>query len=146
WLGLVLGGLLALPAVARAITPWPLVSAALRESGPLWQRGHYVEVLPFYLKRPTPVCDLGWSELDFGRAHLDRAAALGPSSAAPDPRRPGLFPSDDEFRTAWNGPARMLVVTHADHLKSWSDPRLALSPPLVLAREGNGKHFLLANR
>ncbi len=149
WLGLVLGGLAALPAVARAITPWPLVSAALREGGPLWQRGHYVEVLPFYLKQTTPVSDLGWSELDFGRAHLERAAALVPSSAAPDPRRaaaPGLFPSDEEFRAAWNGPARLLVVTHADHLKNWSDPRLALSPPVVLAREANGKHFLLANR
>ena len=40
----------------------------------------------------------------------------------------------------------MLVVTHADHLRNWGDPRLALAPPIVLAREDNAKHFLLANR
>lgn len=133
WLLFHAGAVLALPAVARAITPWPLVEAALAELRPgdaLWQRGHYVEVFPFYLKRLTPVSGLGWSELDFGRAH---------------PHEEGLYPDDAAFRAAWNGPARMLVVVHRGHLGIWSDPRLGLAPPRVLAREGNGKHFLLEN-
>jgi len=134
WLLMIAGALAAFPAVARAITPWPIVRAAIQELGPgqlLWQRGHYVEVFPWYLSRTTPVSGLGWSELDFGRAH---------------PHAPGLFPSDEEFRAAWNGPARMLVVAHVGHIRVWSDPKLGLRPPILLAREGNGKHFLLANR
>jgi 4-amino-4-deoxy-L-arabinose transferase-like glycosyltransferase len=134
WLGFVLGAVLAFPAVARVITPWPVVETALRELRPgeeLWQRGHFVEVMAFYLKRKTPVSDLGWSELDFGRAH---------------PHEEGLFPGDAEFVKAWNGPKRMLVLTHADHLRNWGDPRLGLTPPVILARENNLKHFLLANR
>jgi 4-amino-4-deoxy-L-arabinose transferase-like glycosyltransferase len=134
WLLLVAGALGAFPSVARAITPWPVAEAARRELSPgqlFWQRGHFLEVLPFYLDRLTPISDLAWSELDFGRAQ---------------PHAPELFPDDEAFRAAWNGQARMLVAADADHLKIWSDPRFALTPPILLAKEGNLKRFLFANR
>jgi 4-amino-4-deoxy-L-arabinose transferase-like glycosyltransferase len=133
WLVFSSAALACLPAVARSITPWSLVSKALSELGPtdvLVQRGHYLEVLPFYAKRLTPISSLGWSELDFGRSHVSTT---------------DLFPTDEEFVTLWNSERRVLAVVHRDHLEDWSGP-LGLSPPLELAREGNGKHILLANR
>lgn len=134
WLVFHLGGVLALPGVARAITPWPLVSALERELRPgdlVVQYGHYVQVVPFYLKELTPVSGLGWHELDFGKAH-DHA--------------PGLFPTEEEFARLWNGPRRVLAVVHADHLRRFGDPTRGLAPPLILARERNAKHYVVANR
>ena len=68
WLAFVAGLLIVLPGAARAITPWPIASRALEVLEPddlLLQKGHYLEVLPFYLRRLTPVASLGWSELRF---------------------------------------------------------------------------------
>jgi hypothetical protein len=123
-----------LPGAAREITPWPIASRALEVLEPddlLLQKGHYLEVLPFYLGRLTPVVSLGWSELDFGRSH--------PGSEA-------LFPSEEAFAEEWNGSRRMLVVVHRDQLGAFGRPPLSGTPAEVLAREASGKHLLLSNR
>lgn len=134
WLVFLAGASLAFPAIARAITPWRLVERTLAELGPedaLVQRGHYLEVPPFYTKRLTPIGRLGWSELDFGRAreHAD-----------------GLFPTDPEFAALWNGERRVLCIAHRDALGDFARPPIGLRPPVILAVEGNGKHVLIANR
>jgi 4-amino-4-deoxy-L-arabinose transferase-like glycosyltransferase len=134
WLAFVAGLLVVLPGAARAVTPWPVASRAveLLEAGDLLlQKGHYLEVLPFYAKRLTPIASLGWSELDFGRSH--------PGSAA-------LFPKDEEFAVSWNGDRRILVVVHRDHLEAFGRPPLSTTPAEILAREASGKHVLLSNR
>ena len=137
WLIFLSGSVAAFPAVARAITPWSLVRSVQRELRPgdrLVQRGHYLEVVPFYTRRLTPVSALGWSELDFGREHLSPL------------RRAELFPSEPDFTALWNGPQRVLAIVHRDHLKSWGDPARSLSKAVELGREGNGKHFLFGNK
>ncbi len=134
WLVFLLGAVLALPGVARRITPWPIVETMLRERRPgdlLLQRGHYLEVAPFYARTLTPVSHLGWHELNFGQAQAGRSP---------------LFPSDAEFAALWNGPRRALVIAHRDQLAAFAVPPLSSRPPVFLARASNGKHFLLANR
>jgi 4-amino-4-deoxy-L-arabinose transferase-like glycosyltransferase len=137
WLIFLSASVAAFPAVARAITPWSLVASLQRELKPgdlLVQRGHYLEVVPFYTRRLTPVSALGWSELDFGREHLS------PS------RRAELFPGEPDFTALWNGPRRVLAIVHRDHLRNWGDPAKQLSKAIELGREGNGKHFLFGNK
>jgi hypothetical protein len=134
WLAFVAALLLVLPGAAREITPWPVVSRALEVLQPddlVLQKGHYLEVLPFYLRRLTPVTSLGWSELDFGRSH---------SGTEP------LFPSDERFAADWNGSRRVLVVVHRDHLGAFAGPPLSETPARILARDRNGKETLLSNR
>jgi 4-amino-4-deoxy-L-arabinose transferase-like glycosyltransferase len=134
WLAFTAFLLAVLPGAARWVTPWPVVEAALHaleRDTVLVQRGHYLEVLPFYARRLTPVFSLGWSELDFGRSH-----------AGTEP----LFPSDETFAKLWNGPRNALVVVHRDHLAGFAKPPLSETPAGLLAGENNGKHFLLTNR
>lgn len=134
WIGFFGALVLALPSVARSVTPWPLVAALKRELRPddlLLQRGHYLQGPPFYTKRLTPVSDLGWSELEFGKEEA---------------RTRGLYLSDEEFVRRWHGPARVLCVVHFAHLRDFGDPALGLSKPHVLARSPNGKFWLVANR
>ncbi|MGZ5382225.1 MAG: hypothetical protein ACXWFQ_10200, partial [Thermoanaerobaculia bacterium] len=134
WLTFVAGLLIVLPGAAREITPWPIASRALEILEPddlLLQKGHYLEVLPFYVKRLTPVASLGWSELDFGRSH---------------PGTEALFPSDEAFAAGWNGSRRILVVVHRDQVSAFGRPPLSETPAAVLAREASGKHLLLSNR
>jgi 4-amino-4-deoxy-L-arabinose transferase-like glycosyltransferase len=134
WLLFVAALVAALPGVARHITPWPLVEAVLREKGPgdlLVQRGHYLQVVPFYARTLTPVASLGWHELNFGQSQA--------------PGSP-LFPSDEEFAALWNGPKRVLAVVHRDHLASFALSPLNAHPPSILAVTPSGKHALLANR
>lgn len=134
WIGFVAALVFALPSVARSITPWPLVAVLKRELRPddlLLQRGHYLQAPTFYTKRLTPIADLEWSELDFGRAEA---------------RRRGLYLSDEDFARKWHGPARVLCVVHFGHLRDFGNPALGLSLPHVLAKSPNGKFFLVANR
>ena len=134
WLAFVAGLLVVLPGAARAVTPWPVVEpvlAALEPGTVLVQRGHYLEVLPFYAKRLTPVSALGWSELDFGRSHAGTEL---------------LFPSDAEFAALWNGPRKVVVMVHRDHLAGFAKPPLSATVAGVLGRENNGKHVTLINR
>ncbi|HEX7615233.1 MAG TPA: phospholipid carrier-dependent glycosyltransferase [Thermoanaerobaculia bacterium] len=134
WLAFVAGLLVVLPGAARAVTPWPIASRALEileADDLLLQKGHYVEVLPFYAKRLTPISSLGWSELDFGRSHAGTAA---------------LFPKDEEFAASWNGGRRVLVVVHRDHLGAFGRPPLSDTRAEIVAREASGKHVLLSNR
>ena len=79
----------------------------------------------------TPVSRLGWHELNFGQTQA--------------PGSP-LFPSDEAFAEAWNGPERVLAVVHRDLLKDFSAPPLADRKAIVLALSPSGKHALLANR
>lgn len=134
WLGALAALLLAFPAVARSVTPWPLVAVLQRElraDDLLLQRGHYTEVVSFYTKRLTPLAGVEESELDFGR---DREEA----------RRLRL--TEEEFARRWNGPARVLCVGHVRRLSDFSDPARGLSSPHVLAVSPNGKLYLVANR
>ncbi len=134
WISFLLALLVILPAAARRITPWPLVSVLLRELSPgdvLVQRGHYLQAAPFYARRLTPVFALGWSELDFGRAQ---------------PGTEELFPKDEEFRTLWNGPQRVLAIVHRGSLPDFADPSKGLQPGRELARTASGKHVLLTNK
>jgi hypothetical protein len=134
WMVFLAGGLAAFPRVARAITPWPLVEAIHRELRPgdaLMQFGHFVQVVPYYTKRLTPICDLHWTELDFGRAR---------------PHAPGLFPSREEMAALWKSERRVLVVTYRTRLVSWRPRELDLGVPHVLASARNGKLYLLANQ
>ncbi len=134
WLAFVAGLLVVLPGAARSVTPWPVtsrVSEILDEGDLLMQKGHYLEVLPFYAKRLTPVASLSWSELDFGRSHAGTEA---------------LFPKDEEFAASWNGDRRVLVVVHRDHLSEFGRPPLSSTKAQIIAREASGKHVLLSNR
>ncbi len=134
WLAFYLGLLLILPAAARQITPWPLVSELLRDLGPgdrLVQRGHYLQAAPFYAKRLTPVFALGWHELDFGRSH---------------PGTEALFPPEESFRPLWTGPERVFAIVHEEHLRDFGDTEKGLPAGRELARTENGKYVLIANR
>jgi hypothetical protein len=134
WLGALAALLLALPAVARSVTPWPLVAVLQRElraEDLLLQRGHYTQVVPFYTKRLTPLAGLEQSELDFGRA-------------GEEPR--GLHLTEEEFARKWHGPARVLCVVHVRSLSDFREPARGLSPPHVLSVSPNGKLYLVANR
>ncbi|MEO8586367.1 MAG: hypothetical protein ABI584_09430, partial [Acidobacteriota bacterium] len=134
WLAFVAGLLIVLPGTARVVTPWPVASRVLEileADDLLLQKGHYLEVLPFYAKRLTPVSSLSWSELDFGRSHAGTAA---------------LFPTDEEFAASWNGARRVLVVVHRDHLGAFGRAPLSTTAADIVARESSGKHVLLSNR
>jgi hypothetical protein len=134
WLAFTAFLLAALPAAARWVTPWPVVEPAIAALGGdaiLVQRGHYLEVLPFYAARTTPISALGWSELDFGRSHAGTEAT---------------FPSDEAFAALWNGPGKVVVMVHRDHLAGFGKPPLSATPAGVLGRESNGKHVALTNR
>ena len=135
WLALVAGAVFALPPVARAVTPWPLVAVLKRELRPgdlLLQRGHYLQAAVFYSKRLTPITQLGESELKFGASRPDAGA---------------LVLTPEQFVERWNGPARVLAVVHRDWLGRFgpeASPRLV--PAVFLARAPSAKHYLLANR
>ncbi|HQQ78037.1 MAG TPA: phospholipid carrier-dependent glycosyltransferase [Thermoanaerobaculia bacterium] len=134
WLAFIAFLLAVLPGAAHWVTPWPVVApalAALDGDAVLVQRGHYLEVLPFYAARTTPVAALGWSELDFGRSHAGTEA---------------LFPSEEAFAALWNGPRKVVVMVHRDHLAAFAKPPLADTPATILGRENNAKHMALANR
>lgn len=134
WIGFVAALVIALPSVARSVTHWPLIAVLKSELRPddlLLQRGHYLQAPAFYAKRLTPLADLGWSELDFGREEA---------------RKRGLYLSEEEFARKWHGPARVLCIVHFGHLRDFGNPALGLSLPHVLARSPNGKYFLVANR
>jgi hypothetical protein len=134
WIGFVASLLFALPAVARSLTPWPFVAVLKRElraDDILLQRGHYLQVVPFYTRRLTPLADMPFSELDFGR---DEA------------RGKGLYLDEEEFARKWNGPARVLCVVHGKRLGELVNPALGLSLPSVLAVSPNGRFVLVANR
>ena len=83
------------------------------------------------MKRLTPISGLGWSELDFGRSHAGTEA---------------LFPSEEAFAALWNGPRKVVVMVHRDHLAAFAKPPLADTPATILGRENNAKHMALANR
>ena len=134
WLAFTAFLLAVLPGAARWVTPWPVVEPALSALGGdavLVQRGHYLEVLPFYAARTTPVSALGWSELDFGRSHAGTEAT---------------FPSDEAFAALWNGPRKVVAMVHRDHLAGFAKPPLSTTPAGILGRESNGKHVALTNR
>ncbi|MDL1950243.1 phospholipid carrier-dependent glycosyltransferase [Acidobacteria bacterium ACD] len=135
WLATLLGAVLALPAVARTVTPWPLVERLLAELGPgdvLVQRGHFLEVPVYYTGRTTPIGDAGSSELDFGREQA------GPQSP--------MFPDDDAFWALWNGPRKVLVIVHRSRIPHFGPPPASETPLHVLAVTRNGKNALLSNR
>lgn len=134
WSGFLLALLLILPAAARWITPWPIISVLLRDLQPedvLVQQGHYLQATPFYTKRFILVTGLGWHELNFGSTREGSEAR---------------FPSADEFRALWNGPRHVYVIVHEDDLKKFGDPETGLAPGRPLARMQNGKFSLLVNR
>jgi 4-amino-4-deoxy-L-arabinose transferase-like glycosyltransferase len=134
WAGFLVFALLILPGAAQRITPWPIASVLLRELKPgdvLVQRGSYVQAVPFYTGRTTPVSALGWHELDFGRTR---------------PGTEGMFPSEAAFAALWNGEGRVLAVVHRDHVREFLDARSGLAPAKELARAAEGKYRLLSNR
>lgn len=133
WL-LVLGGaLVVLPAWARWDGSWPVVSAlrqTLRPGDLVVQRGGYVESLPFYVRRLTPLSRIGpGSELAYGRGR-DGA---------------GVFQTDEEFARQWNGPRRVLALLHRDVLGEWAAPGSARRPFTVLATARRGRWVLVSN-
>lgn len=123
----------ALPAFVRHLGNWPLaetLEASRRPGDVLVQRGDYVESLPFYARQVTALSRIGeGSELTFGRG-LDRT---------------GIFQSDEEFASLWNGPKRVLAVVHKDLLHEWAAPGSALRPYGVLATARRGKLLLVTN-
>jgi 4-amino-4-deoxy-L-arabinose transferase-like glycosyltransferase len=134
WVAFQVGALFLLPAAARQITPWRMAEAAVRELSPgdvLVQRGGYLQAIPFYTKRTTPIAILGWSELDFGRTRDGSA---------------GMFPTEEEFRALWNGPKKVLAVVQRERVRDFSDPGSGLQPGRELARVATGKFVLLSNR
>ena len=134
WAAFQVGALFLLPAAARQITPWRMAEAAVRELSPgdvLVQRGGYLQAIPFYTKRTTPIAILGWSELDFGRTRDGSA---------------GMFPTEEEFRALWNGSKKVLAVVHRERVRDFSDPDSGLQPGRELARIATGKFVLLSNR
>ena len=134
WLASLFALLLILPAVARAITPWPIISTLLRELKPddlLIQRGHYLQATPFYTKRFVLVTGFGWDELSFGSTREGSE---------------GRFPSQEEFLRMWDGPKRAFLIVHEDDLEMMSDPKTGFRPGRVLARLQNEKFSLMTNR
>ncbi len=133
WLAFVFGLLLMLPAAARAMTPWPIISTLLREMKPddlLIQRGHYLQATPFYTKRFVLVTGLGWHELNFGSTREGSE---------------GRFPTQEEFLRMWNGPRRVFLIVHEDDLQMLTDQKVGFRPGPLLARMQNGKFSLLVN-
>ena len=134
WLVFIFGLLLILPAAARVVTPWPVISTLLRELKPgdlLVQKGHYMQATPFYTKRFVLVTGVGWNELVFGST---RAGSEG------------RFPSREEFLRIWDGPQRVFLILHEDDLEMMSDPKEGFPPGRELARMQNGRFTLLVNR
>ena len=134
WIGFLLALLLALPAAARWITPWPINQILAHDLSPddvLAQHGHYMQTAPFYAKRFLLVTGLGWHELNFGSTRRGSE---------------GRFPSEEEFRDLWNGPKRVFVIVHEDDLRKFGDPGSGLKPGRLLAQMQNRKFSLLVNR
>ena len=134
WLAFLFGLLLILPAAARAITPWPIISTLIRELKPddlLIQRGHYLQATAFYTKRFVMVTGLGWHELNFGSTREGSK---------------GLFPTQEEFLRMWQGPQRVFLIIHEDDLQMISDPRIGFRPGRLLAQMQNRKFSLMVNR
>jgi 4-amino-4-deoxy-L-arabinose transferase-like glycosyltransferase len=134
WAAFLVGAILLLPAAARRITPWRMAEVAVRELAPgdlLVQRGGYLQSIPFYAKRTTPIALLGDSELDFGRTREGST---------------GIFLNEGEFRALWNGPKKVLAVVQTERLRDFSDPKSGLVPARELARVATGKFVLLSNR
>lgn len=134
WLAFLFGLLLVLPAAARAITPWPIISVLLRELKPedlLIQRGHYLQATAFYTKRFVMVTGLGWHELNFGSTRKGSE---------------GRFPSQEEFLRMWEGDRRVFLIIHEDDLEMISDPKVGFRPGRVLAQMRNRKFSLMVNR
>ncbi|HQR66787.1 MAG TPA: phospholipid carrier-dependent glycosyltransferase [Thermoanaerobaculia bacterium] len=133
WLAFLFGLLLVLPAAARAITPWPIISVLLADLKPedlLIQRGHYLQATSFYTKGFVMVTGLGWHELNFGST---REGAEG------------RFPSQEEFLRMWEGEKRVFLIIHEDDLEMISDPKIGFRPGRVVARMRNGKFSLMVN-
>jgi hypothetical protein len=134
WTAFLVGAVFLLPSAARRITPWRLVEVAVRELSPgaiLVQRGGYLQTIPFYTKRLTPITVVGGNELDFGSTRDGSA---------------GMFPSEEEFRALWNGPKKVLAVVRGERVRDFSDPKTGLQPGRELARVATGNYVLLSNR
>ena len=133
WLLFLGGAHLVLPAWARWDGSWPVVAAlreTLRPGDLLLQRGDYVESLPFYARRLTPLSRIGaGSELEFGRSH----------------DRTGLFQTDEEFTRLWNGPGRVLAVLHRDVLGEWAAAGSRRRPYTILATAHRDRWVLVSN-
>lgn len=133
WLLFLGGAHLALPAWARWDGSWPVVTAlreTLRPGDVLLQRGDYVESLPFYARRLTPLSRIGAeSELEFGRSH----------------DRTGLVQTDEEFTRIWNGPRRVLALLHREVLGEWAAPGNRRRPYSILATAHRDRWVLVSN-
>ncbi len=133
WLLFLGGAHLVLPAWARWDGSWPVVAAlreTLRPGDLLVQRGDYVESLPFYVRRLTPLSRIGKeSELEFGRSH----------------DRTGLFQTDEEFTRLWNGPDRVLAILHREVLGEWAAPGNRRRPYTILATAHRDRWVLVSN-
>ncbi|MHB8798599.1 MAG: phospholipid carrier-dependent glycosyltransferase [Thermoanaerobaculia bacterium] len=133
WVLFLGGALIVLPPWARWDGSWPLVAAldeSLRPGDLLVQRGDYVESLPFYARRVTPLSRIGaGSELAFGR----------------DRDRSGIFQTDEEFTRLWNGPRRVFVLLHRDVLREWADPETGRRAYRILATAHRDRLVLVSN-
>lgn len=119
---------------ARATTSWPLTEALLRELGPddiVLQRGSYLQALPFYARRVTPIAAFGGGELEYGRD-------LGTA--------PASFLGEKEFDAVWNGTRRVFVATHFGSLDAFTNRARGLVPHRHVAATPDHKFVLLCNR
>ncbi len=134
WLVFLVAALWSFPGIAQRITSWPIAAKLNEVSKPgdvLVQYGHYVQAIPFYTKRLTPIYRLGWHELNFGQ-NLTKDK--------------WLFPAEAEFEALWKGPRRVLVVFHRGSLGVLGRPELGGPAPVFLAQTENRKHYLVSNR
>ena len=133
WILFLGGAHLVLPAWARWDGSWPVVAAlreTLRPGDLLVQRGDYVESLPFYSGRLTPLSRIGaGSELEFGRRR----------------DRDGIFQTDEEFSRLWNGRRRVLAVLHREVLGEWAAPGNQRRPYTILATAHRDRWVLVSN-
>ncbi len=133
WVLFLGGAHLVLPAWARWDSSWPVAAAmkeTLRPGDLLVQRGDYVESLPFYAGRLTPLSRIGaGSELTFGRSRDHN----------------GIFQTDEEFSRLWNGPRRVLAVLHREVLGEWAAPGNRRRPYRILATAHRDRWVLVSN-
>lgn len=133
WILFLGGAHLVLPAWARWDGSWPVVAAlreTLRPGDLLVQRGDYVESLPFYSGRLTPLSRIGaGSELEFGRRR----------------DRNGIFQTDEEFTRLWNGRRRVFAVLHREVLGEWAAPGNRRRPYTILATAHRDRWVLVSN-
>ena len=135
WLTFVAGLLIVLPGAAREITPWPIASRALEVLEPddlLLQKGHYLEVLPFYARRAS-------------RRSLRSGGASWTSAArTPEPRR-SFRPTKRSRRTGTGAGGSSSSCTGTSSARSGGHPCRRV-PRGSSPRETSGKHVLLSNR